>query len=233
MPSQLHLLETQLARSGNAPLDVLVRITKLRMYHDTPFRSFLAKLVAQSSRWRTLKLELLLNYFPHAVFAALASTAGALPLLEELVFCGDGPIYTIASDWDPMPEETIKGIAFFKDAPALRRVSVGEYVSRGLDIDISLPWGQLTTYKGSYKGSFHDFVTDVAGAENLVECDFTTTYYGPYDDRVYTVPHLRHLALTDPGFLHLLAAPALRSLHISNFRDKADARHERLGVVRG
>ncbi|KAJ7606979.1 hypothetical protein DFH06DRAFT_1347753 [Mycena polygramma] len=209
MPSQLRLLDTHLARSGNAPLDVLIHISKPRLYHDTSFKSFLAKIVAQSTRWRTLRLELLLNHFPHAVFTALASTAGALPLLEELVFNGGGPIFRIASDWDTMPEEKIKEITFFEDAPVLRRVAVSGYVSNQLDI--SLPWGQLTAYKGSVYG----LTTKLDVGQNLVECELTGRYFDDADkNRVHTLPYLRRLVLTDVELLHTLATPALQSLYI-------------------
>ncbi|KAJ6517284.1 hypothetical protein C8R47DRAFT_1086854 [Mycena vitilis] len=210
MPSQLQLLETQLARSGNASLDVFVRITKLRMYHDTPFTSFLAKLVAQSTRWRTLRLEMLLDHFPRTLFAALASTAGAFPLLKELVFSGwHGPIYRIASDEDNMPEETIKAIAFFKDAPVLRRAHVTAYVSDQLDI--SLPWGQLAAYKGSIYG----LEKKLDAGRDLVECELTGRYWDDDDKRkVHTLPYLRRLVLTDVELLHNLAVPALQSLYI-------------------
>ncbi|KAJ6517248.1 hypothetical protein C8R47DRAFT_250570 [Mycena vitilis] len=193
----LRLVETHLAHTGNAPLDLLIRFTGGYSY-PTPFNDFLPKIIAQSTRWRTLTLELHGGVFPHAEFAPLRRP-GAFPWLEEIVFRG--------GQFEP-DVDTILDCDFFKDAPALRRIALGEHVTNHWDL--SLPWSQLTTFKGS----LHDGEVYLGGAANLVECDFTRQYFTIYDRKILTLPHLRRLAVTDERMLRLFAAPGLEALYI-------------------
>ncbi|KAJ7606942.1 hypothetical protein DFH06DRAFT_1149684 [Mycena polygramma] len=183
MRAHLRLVETQLARTGNAPLDLLIRFTGRYSYPHTPFNDFLPKIIAQSTRWRTLTLELHGGVFPQAAFAPLRRP-GALPRLEEIVFRG-GQFET--------EEETILECDFFKDAPALRR-------------NVSLPWGQLTTFKGS----FYDGQAYLGKIlSSVILQDFTSPLAKPKSSHSRTSA----VAVTDDGMLRLLAAPALRSLY--------------------
>ncbi|KAJ7640461.1 hypothetical protein DFH06DRAFT_628005 [Mycena polygramma] len=197
----LRLLSMQLDRSGNSPLDLLIRFRDEGEpdWQGGPFDIFLAKLVALSARWRTLNVELNDNFFPHAEFAPL-KRPGALPLLEELVFSGEPESRSyLMSIFNATCE-------FFKDATALRRVGLGLYAR---DWNLSLPWEQLTTYQGSLFDATTHF-------QNLVECDFMGSSFRNDDTRVrfLTLPHVRRLAVSDATYLDRLAAPALQSLCI-------------------
>ncbi|KAJ6576056.1 hypothetical protein DFH09DRAFT_1150286 [Mycena vulgaris] len=201
-PREFSLLNTQLARTAQAPLDVHIRFTdeNYKKHSSYEFDLFLATLVSHSGRWRTLYLQFDVNWRPHAAFNAL--TPGTLPVLQELVFSGTGLYH-------------IEKYDFFKDAPALRRVVLG---TRGMSPvwNIALPWAQLTTYKATYLGAASHF-RYLAVAVNLVDCDLDCGK-GPYDDirlhSAVTLPRLRRLAVSHPGLLDPLSAPALQSLYI-------------------
>jgi hypothetical protein len=80
----LRPLNTQLARAGNAPLDLLIRFTSRQSISPgAPFDVFLANSITHN----TLHLEFDGGWFPQAAFAFLRRP-GALPFLEELEFSG-------------------------------------------------------------------------------------------------------------------------------------------------
>ncbi|KAJ7434336.1 hypothetical protein B0H11DRAFT_2258528 [Mycena galericulata] len=135
-----YLLDTQLARSGNAPLDLLIKFTSSvrRSDRNSDFDALMKKIVEHCGRWSTIQLEFDGCCIPHCAFHAL----GAMPLLKELVFSGSSVSHLAKFDC-------------FKNASNLRRVVLGdpgETSIRGL----RLPWAKITTYKAKYPcGSTH------------------------------------------------------------------------------
>ncbi|KAJ7347498.1 hypothetical protein DFH08DRAFT_809238 [Mycena albidolilacea] len=203
MPHEFSLLNTQLARTAQHPLDVHIRFTNRfgswEPYSDE-FNLFLVTLMSHSRRWRTFHLQFDTKQRPHEEFNALGP--GTLPILQELVFSGPGVYHVNKYD-------------FFKDAPALRRVVLG---TRGMSLvgNIALPWAQLTTYKATYLDAASHF-RYLAVAVNLVDCDLDCDG-SPHDDiRLHSaviLPRLRRLAVSHPVLLAALSAPALQSLYI-------------------
>ncbi|KAJ7362304.1 hypothetical protein DFH08DRAFT_321870 [Mycena albidolilacea] len=209
-PRELSLCHTQLARSGTAPLDLLIRFTVEGPYRDrTEVDKFMAKLVSLNARWRSLHLEFTYHYrTPPSFFTSLGPNP--LPLLEEVVLGGVG-IYIGDKQ------------KFFENVPALRRVvlsDLGVMSADGVGSNqkIPLPWRHITTYKATYLHA-DKLLQNLAAAVNLVECDITFTRGGPsYEDTLWrdvlTLPRLRRLVISHPVFLNCLAAPALKSLYI-------------------
>ncbi|KAF7335674.1 hypothetical protein MVEN_02222400 [Mycena venus] len=209
---ELILLNTQLARTGAAPLDVHIRFTYISM-SSRQFDVFLTTLVSHSARWRALHLQFDANQPPHHTFSALGP--GTLPILEKLGFSGNGFYHLEKYD-------------FFEDAPALRRVVLG---ARGMSSvsRITLPWARLTTYKATYRDAASHF-RNLANAANLVDADLDCGEDGPCDDimlhSTLTLPRLRRLAVSHPELLKRLFAPALQSLYVvGSIEDVPDFLH--------
>ncbi|KAJ7146611.1 hypothetical protein C8R44DRAFT_724361 [Mycena epipterygia] len=197
---ELSLLNIQLHCSGNAPLDLLIRVTSgQRSSREIPFDLFLATLIGQCGRWRTLQFEFNGACLPHRAFDALAK----MPLLEELVFSGRGVLY-------------LRNYDFFKDAPNLSRVVLGNRGSSSIP-NVLLPWTQLTSYKATYSNGLKHF-RNLSAAANLVECDID--FDSKASDKLIRhgdtliLPRLRRLVITKDLFLECLVVPALQELHV-------------------
>ncbi|KAJ7873683.1 hypothetical protein B0H13DRAFT_2280053 [Mycena leptocephala] len=203
-PRELRLLNIQLSRTESAPLHLRIRFTSTG--HSPSefdlFEGFLARLVSQSARWRVLHLEFDGGWLPLPSFATLSGLT--LPLLEELAFNGPGV-------------SSIERYGFFTDAPPLRRVVLGAR-SRAAIQKIALPWTQLASYKAFYPDAPTHF-RNLAGAANLVECDFDFPSLASDEFTIMrldilTLPRLRRLAVSCPVLLDRLVAPELQSLYI-------------------
>ncbi|KAJ7146618.1 hypothetical protein C8R44DRAFT_864361 [Mycena epipterygia] len=190
---ELPLLNIQLHRSGNAPLDLLIKFTSgQRSSMETFFDVFLATLIGHCGRWRTLQFEFDGACLPHRAFDAL----GEMPLLKELVFSGQDVPY-------------LQNYDFFKDAPNLSRVVLSSRGARSIP-NILLPWAQLTSYKATYSDGLKHFRNLSASAANLVIRHGDTL----------TLPRLRRLVITKDLFLECLVAPALQELHVHGTVDR-------------
>ncbi|KAJ7613621.1 hypothetical protein DFH06DRAFT_1484622 [Mycena polygramma] len=198
---ELHLFDAQLTRTGTAPLDLFIRFNGPSRA-GSPFVRALTASVAGSSRWRTLHLRFGSDLPPPTAFDEMCLQT--LPLLEQMTFGGDGLSQRRSYD-------------FFRHAPALRGVVLGnEGVPSGVKT-ISLPWRQLITYKATYVDAA-THIRHLAAATNLVECDIGFRSTGPVDDflrhDILVLPHLRRLALSHTPFLARLTTPALQTLYL-------------------
>ncbi|KAJ7722379.1 hypothetical protein B0H16DRAFT_1554858 [Mycena metata] len=190
--AELSLLNIQLARTQNAPLDVIVRFAsgQYSLHRDGPFVTFWRTLLSHSARWRTLHFQFDTTWGPHGSFWSLKSRS--LSSLEEL-------------DEDN----------FLAKLPLLCHDSPGKPEAspiRGL----SLPWAQLKRYTATYH-SPNIHYTNLAAMPNLVECEINFAVKPNQDmprHSILTLPRLRRLALSHPLFLARLAAPILQTLHI-------------------
>ncbi|KAJ7670003.1 hypothetical protein DFH06DRAFT_1179797 [Mycena polygramma] len=226
VPRQLPLLYTQLSRTGNAPLNVLVRFTanprrrpRSRRWRyraspepvpfDQSLHTFLPALVAQSARWRTLHVRFGGSPAPPE-FPVLSPKS--LEGLEMVEFSG----YTMYS-----PRSFIK---LSKPAPALRRAILAhigvEIVSR-----LRLPWAELTTYGAVADPLAH--IRRLASMPALVECELSVTRRSSQTFQggsLVTLQYLRRLVLWDPDseFLDCMVAPSLQSLYITVFDGMKD-----------
>ncbi|KAJ7131794.1 hypothetical protein C8R43DRAFT_895562 [Mycena crocata] len=198
-PRESFLLNLQLDRSGQAPLDILLRFSSGGNRRDI-FDRFLRRVVGESHRWRTVQFELDAAWRPHP---ALIAKELAMPLLKELVFSGRG-----------VPH--IKNYDFFRAAPSLRRIVFGNpwYISMH---HIQFPWAQLTTYKATYPDAL-THIQILSQAVNLVECDIGFPQSCTEDQirlsSTVTLSHLRRLVVTMNVFLDCLVTPALTDLYV-------------------
>ncbi|KAJ6454418.1 hypothetical protein C8R45DRAFT_1038057 [Mycena sanguinolenta] len=199
-PRELSLLNIQLSRTESAPLYLHIHFTSSTGSSPTNFDLFdlfLARLVSYSARWRALHLEFDAGHLPRAAFATLNGLA--LPLLEELAISGRG-----------VHVSYLENYGFFADV-------LGAH-SHALTRKLALSWAQLTSYRASGWDATPHF-RELAGAANLVECDFDFVLAERYEVTVMqldilTLPCLRRLAISCPLLLDRLTAPALQSLYI-------------------
>ncbi|KAJ7113414.1 hypothetical protein C8R44DRAFT_796482 [Mycena epipterygia] len=201
---ELSLLNTQLERSGNATLDLVLRFTSVQMptpTQETPFDVLLQTLVLMCARWSSIQIEDR-GWLPHRAFGAL----GPMPLLRELVFRGRGP-RSYLSSYDSL-----------KHAPRLTRVVLGHPGEPSIQ-NIYPPWTQITTYKATYPAPTH-FAHLSAAANVIVECDLgfesppSAAAFVRLQGETLTLPRLRRLVVTSDLFLDCLVAPALHELHV-------------------
>ncbi|KAJ7453208.1 hypothetical protein FB451DRAFT_1282014 [Mycena latifolia] len=205
LAQEIPVLNIQLARSGNAALDVLIRFTSGYRPSRDPFDLFLLTLIGHCARWRTIQLHFDTGCPAHPAFNEL----GPIPCLQRLCFSGRG----ISS---------LKKYDFFKDAPHLSSVvlsNAGDFSIR----DILLPWAQIASYKATYTDGSNHFRNMCASANTLVECDID---FGPdpsaehiWHGDTLALPRLRRLVTTQDLFLECLVAPALRDLHVCGTTD--------------
>ncbi|KAJ7161021.1 hypothetical protein C8R46DRAFT_905084, partial [Mycena filopes] len=204
-PQKLALLDNWLARSGNCPLSVAIRITN---HLDSPLVDQLLQVVlAHSERWEHVALRIPTQH--------MRVVLGDMPQLRTLDF---GP-----SDFG----RRYGPLTLFDRAPQLRRLVLTEHFLKSA---LSLPWAQLTHLEAHclYEYECLEILTE---ATSLVCCrasvcyTLTWTNTTPLENAIHVRPHLRDLALLvdDPDrddqrdweILDHLTLPALRTLQIS------------------
>ncbi|KAJ7845475.1 hypothetical protein B0H13DRAFT_1908313 [Mycena leptocephala] len=184
LPRELPLLHTQLARTGTAPLDVLVRFTSHghrrarghALPKPSPFQVFLRTLITHSARWRTLHLQFVA---PRHDAALPGLHPGALPHLESLTFSG------------------------FTMAPSHPSISSGTpqlYGARSL-----ARWAEIHLRNLAAAPALEE--CSISFSSYVPAADI---YRGP----ILTLPRVRRLVVTHPAFLDRIAAPALQSLYV-------------------
>ncbi|KAJ6595058.1 hypothetical protein DFH09DRAFT_1136094 [Mycena vulgaris] len=197
----LSMIETQLLRSANAPLEVIFGWWSDQTMHDGVDLRVLEAVFLHINRWRSLDLQV--AGFP-AVLDLLQAAPGRLSSLHRLDFIQ--PNYERV-DWSPITD-------VFSHASSLREVilttSAFSQPSRSLDI----PWGQITRYRGAY--TLERQLEILRTAPNLIECgidctDWGATHESPGYD-IVTLTHLRRLYAGRAGFLSYLNAPLLGDL---------------------
>ncbi|KAJ7164423.1 hypothetical protein C8R46DRAFT_1352162 [Mycena filopes] len=202
LPAERSLLDLQLARTANAPLDIIVRFAPSlsNVRHHSPFAIFMQTLIVNSARWRTLHFQFDTTWGPQVSFLPLRPES--LPALERLSFAGRGLEYLTAPNFvDKLP-------LLVQTTPA----TPGVRAIQG----ISLPWTQLRVYKATYHSPVIHCM-NLAAMSSLVECEIDFGV-APAPDTlrhdILTLPRLRRLVLSHPAFLSRIAAPILQSLHI-------------------
>ncbi|KAJ7767197.1 hypothetical protein B0H16DRAFT_1789188 [Mycena metata] len=189
----LAALETQIARSGTAPLDVKFESSRTPWASDY-ISCLLELLVQQSNRWERLDLT-----FLHIYPLVLTQIKGNLQSLK-LTFCSA-----------PLPPQ-IHDV--FEIAPQLRDVTM---INDSEDTDrwdapvLSASWEQITRYGGSFSAEI--CVDILCRAELLVECGL----HDSGDDMspgtsLAILPRLRRLAIAHPRVLKFLKTPNLEYL---------------------
>ncbi|KAF7375617.1 hypothetical protein MSAN_00450500 [Mycena sanguinolenta] len=188
------MMETQLSRSGNTPLDILWegdKFVESRM---------LESVATHSNRWRVLRLHSHQPLFGGSERALdwLRPVSGRLAQLERL------ELVTASS--------TLLVPHVFAAAPELREVVLSDREFSVFSPEhIKIPWEQITHFRGCYPLSHQ--LKILQEAANLVECAIGYTPFSPNAvSRYILLPQLRRLHLTDSVILDYIEAPLLETL---------------------
>ncbi|KAJ7629678.1 hypothetical protein DFH06DRAFT_1480241 [Mycena polygramma] len=193
-PSSLAVVETQLERSGDAPLRLFWSGNN---YADP---RVLSAVVAQCSRWNALHLEQNPHYpLPATSLDWLRPAAGRLVQLQTLTVL----------NLDGVPD-------VFLTAPAMREVVLTDrMLSAASPASDNIPWAQITHYRG--KDRIQRQLGILSCASNLVECTIGV-YASNLNGETVVLPRLRRLCVTGTAILDHLEAPALTSF--TSFHDE-------------
>ncbi|KAJ6462202.1 hypothetical protein C8R45DRAFT_1178714 [Mycena sanguinolenta] len=193
--ARLPALRTQLLRSGPVPLDICWSEVDSR----SPDSRTLDLLLPYSNSWRSLSFIVKYN----AVLEWLEPVRGKLDRLERL---------DILHNLCPFPD-------VFTTAPNLRHVGLPPFgpsdngsLQRYCTF-ISIPWQQITHYRGQFPFSQH--LAILRAAPNLSNCTLDmveTSDFIPVPNTIITLPQLRRLCLDRAGFLLHIVAPNLEEL---------------------
>ncbi|KAJ7807103.1 hypothetical protein B0H13DRAFT_2484226, partial [Mycena leptocephala] len=187
----LQIIETQLVRSANGPLDVYW----LAANRNAPDPAAVDVVLAHCRRWRALSL----NISSRDDLEWLRPATGRLVALEKLEVIGSGSGTTVPD--------------FFLVAPRLRQVSLANCRLVGSSPNIMLPWDQITHYRGIYSERTQLDILQLA--PNMVKCAVSFTYprdMSALDESCVILPHLRRLDIELPRFLIRINAPLLEEL---------------------
>ncbi|KAJ7168028.1 hypothetical protein C8R46DRAFT_1191971 [Mycena filopes] len=190
----LEALQTQMLRSGELPLDVILKSgvhdpSSGVQYH---LLALLEIVVRQSHRWGKLHLEW------HLQDSVLEKIRGRLPRLHHLELGASFSLYG----------------EIFDIVPQLRK-----FFLSGIHSDpasLSIPWSQITHFRGRFPAWG---CRDIFFRTKLEECSFEICqgWHGstpPPGTPVALVPRLRRLAVTGRGLLPVLEAPNLEYLFL-------------------
>jgi hypothetical protein len=188
-------IETQLLRSGTAPLTVSLSMDAGRYTADPRSADLI---LAHSSRWRVLRLNLPFTFVDLHWLRAALGRLDALETLDVVVVHGHG-LQSIPR----IPD-------VFLTASRLRKFflvdqGVYDYPPDGL---VTIPWGQITHFGGAFR--YQSRLDILKANPNLVHCSLNCIH--PANDSFpTTLPLLRRLCV-QPDYLPRLRAPLLEEL---------------------
>ncbi|KAJ7504964.1 hypothetical protein B0H11DRAFT_1980041 [Mycena galericulata] len=202
----LPMIHAQLCNSRDAPLDILLDWTQLREESrlEISFLAILNALLEHSTRWGRVVLKGPSN---DAVCTALSRVNIRVPQLRRLA-------------WSLLPPADLTRFEF---SPSLQEVclkpdSPGTW-QRDLPLSSlsSIPWPQITKYRGTFPSSVHLEILRRTPA--LRECGLLLSgrlISGPtLTTASLEIPHLRRLRVEDSSLLDHLVAPALQDLFLN------------------
>ncbi|KAJ7044960.1 hypothetical protein C8F04DRAFT_520116 [Mycena alexandri] len=191
-------IQAQLLRSANAPLDIYWGNDD-PIDPDDAYSSWSDLILPYSRRWRTLHVH---NYGSHVGgLDWLRPVKGRLDQLKELIMTR-----CYVAD---MPDVDV-----FATAPKLRRAILSEADSSYRSPPVSIPWGQITHYRGEYAPDRQ--IEILSAAQDLLFCELGFFDIGVALDSFAPIilPRLRGLSLTMAFFLPQLTTPVLETLVI-------------------
>ncbi|KAF8207902.1 hypothetical protein K438DRAFT_1814572 [Mycena galopus ATCC 62051] len=192
------MVETQLLRSGTAPLQVIFD-SRHGDIVDSCSSDSIDLVIGQSLRWETAYLHL--NHpLAHRVANRLRRVTGKIPLLHHLELTSSMNFGSVLGDT-------------FANAPSLRAVVLTDDITQSIPATTNLPWSQITTFRGSYSRS-QDCVMIFKAAPNLVECGMSSASARLSDGPQIVLAHLRCLSASE-HVLGSITAPSLQELWIS------------------
>ncbi|KAJ6505896.1 hypothetical protein C8R47DRAFT_1102751 [Mycena vitilis] len=197
--SPLPMIQAQLIRSANEPLDV--EFMWRRDEHGA--RPYMAALVSHSDRWASFRLHCCDNL--HALLQLLHPAKGRLSRLSTLEI--SDPDYD-----DPDGAVPSTALDTFYLAPALREVLLDKPTSYLPSPPLLIPWHHITRYRGV--ATVEHFHRVLQRASHLIEgaFGFTDAFSETLDDAVIVFPHLQRLDFEQGHLLDHVIAPQLAYL---------------------
>ncbi|KAJ7620286.1 hypothetical protein FB45DRAFT_1094394 [Roridomyces roridus] len=194
------MLEAQILRSGDLPLDVSV--TWLR--GDAAVQmEFWEILLANSHRWGSFYARYKMD---SNIDDVLSRIRGRIPLLKEFRL--------VRERRNSYVTEGDEGYEYLSVAPCLREIALVNNKFSNNSPRLVLPWAQITRYRGRY--SLQEQLDIVRAAPNLVECSMGITSDFVFNDSGATakLPRLCRLFLQPShdavNILAHIHAPVLR-----------------------
>ncbi|KAJ7608712.1 hypothetical protein FB45DRAFT_845849 [Roridomyces roridus] len=207
-PCSVAMIEAQISRSGNSPLDIIFDYEPWR--GDTYAADEAIKLLARcSTRWRSLSIT-------GCYLKELPRIRGRVPLLENL-FVGN-----VGEDEEYGDTPPPNYLDHFQIAPRLRYLEV-----EACSPYFKVPWGTLTRYVA--EGSWAAHISALTQLENLESCRLMISHETDLDDpftwgnKTVQLARLRRVELScqrvDSGeywsWPQWLSLPALTELSIN------------------
>ncbi|KAJ7190550.1 hypothetical protein GGX14DRAFT_482963 [Mycena pura] len=191
----LSKIEIQYSRSANLPIKMALTSWPLLKDVDS---AWLTGFFSGSDRWSSLRVRC-----SSTAFEALRPLHGRLPLLRRLE--------VLAFEYNRAPQALAD---IFAVAPQLTEVILTDENCEMLSPQITLPWRQLTVYRGMY--DFSDQLELLQALPNATDCTlgFSSAVTAPLTSGKVT-RRWHRLHLSSPRyFLTWLTAPALEELHL-------------------
>ncbi|KAJ6556366.1 hypothetical protein B0H19DRAFT_1152452 [Mycena capillaripes] len=187
----LPMTQTQLLRSGNAPLKIF-----WSAHPTTRIDSHSAAAVlAQCSRWSTLCLTI---HCSRADLTWLRQIDGRLAILKKFELN-----HNFRYDVPDVPN-------VFAVAPSLREVVVTDSRFMFFSPPVIIPWAQITHYRGTYSTNTQRNI--LMAASNLLRCALSFESPSEAHDAAISLPHLRSLCVGNSADLLHLNTPSLQEL---------------------
>nr|GAT58490.1 predicted protein [Mycena chlorophos] len=211
-------LALQLQRSGNAPLDIVLRMPDFYLSANRGIPNMFALLAKASSRWRSFHVSGCMGGWK---FAPSFDRIDGLPLLERVVLSNNpSPESHLRSDQD---HDIRDGGFLFRNSPRLQCVVLNAPGASAVrfqpdDCTRIVPWRQIRTYKAMY-ACWDEHVSNLAPmARTLVDADLSLPNGRVgllWNDRSpLELPSLKRLVVSHGVVLGLISAPALAELHV-------------------
>ncbi|KAJ7659064.1 hypothetical protein DFH06DRAFT_435878 [Mycena polygramma] len=190
----LAMLQAQLMRSANAPLDINWGWRAGTKTNDAV--PLLDVLLPHSNRWKSLRLNCDSSSYA-SLLPFFRPVKGQLCQLKRL------ELKVIEYGHSPTAPD------FFSIAPHLPEVFLISPDFEQYSPSFPLPWQQITHYRAFLPGE--QFFDVLRAASNLVEATVQTDdpVFGGANVTILNLPHLRRLRIEDDGVLTQITAPAL------------------------
>ncbi|KAJ7359781.1 hypothetical protein DFH08DRAFT_932185 [Mycena albidolilacea] len=209
-PSPSHLHDRNptcpMCRCADAPLRVCWSPSDERTTADP---GSVDLVLAHSSRWRTLRLDICSESDVPVSLDWLRPANGRLLALETFEvtrsYCHTDAETRSLSQID-IPD-------IFSTAPSLRNVFLTDWNFQVSTSVPAIPWAQITRYSGTLRlDSEIEMIEGLEAAVNLVSCAIGFPEWAIDRGRPTVLPRLRCLDLETPEFIHRLNTPLLEEL---------------------
>ncbi|KAJ7263589.1 hypothetical protein B0H12DRAFT_1103110 [Mycena haematopus] len=195
------MVETQLLRSGAAPLHIILESRESDIF-DSCSSDSIDLLIGQSLRWETAHLRLHHGLAPRLA-NHLRKVKGKFPMLRTLELISSPNFGEIIGD-------------IFSIAPSLSAVFLDDYNNASpfsFPPKTHFPLSEITRFRGSYQNS-EDCVDIFQAAPNLIECGMSSISTQLSDGIHILLAQLFRLSVAG-DILAFITAPSLQELWVS------------------